>query len=114
MVATMEVNISAVRHAQRCRDSATAAGISAIKVSPNPADVLFLGGHHDYKSDSCAAQYLRMSTEHQQYSLENQSIAVRRYSEAHGFEIVQTYSDAAKSGLVLTNRPGLRQLLRIL
>jgi DNA invertase Pin-like site-specific DNA recombinase len=59
-----------------------------------------------------AAQYLRMSTEHQQYSLENQSIAVQRYSEAHGFEIVQTYSDPAKSGLVLTNRPGLRQLLQ--
>jgi len=59
-----------------------------------------------------AAQYLRMSTEHQQYSLENQSIAVRQYSEAHGFEIVQTYFDAAKSGLVLKNRPGLRQLLQ--
>ena len=59
-----------------------------------------------------AAQYLRMSTEHQQYSLENQSIAVRRYSEAQGFEIVQTYSDAAKSGLVLAKRPGLRQLLQ--
>jgi DNA invertase Pin-like site-specific DNA recombinase len=59
-----------------------------------------------------AAQYLRMSTEHQQYSLQNQSTAVRRYSEAQGFEIVQTYSDAAKSGLVLVNRPGLRQLLQ--
>jgi len=59
-----------------------------------------------------AAQYLRKSTKHQQYSLENQSIAIRRYSEAQGFEIVQTYSDAAKSGLVLANRPGLRQLLQ--
>src|ERR1700679_2668756 len=59
-----------------------------------------------------AAQYLRMSTERQQYSLENQSIAVRCYSEAQGFEIVQTYSDAAKSGLVLAKRPGLRQLLQ--
>jgi DNA invertase Pin-like site-specific DNA recombinase len=59
-----------------------------------------------------AAQYLRMSTERQQYSLQNQSIAVQCYSDAQGFEIVQTYSDAAKSGLVLANRPGLRQLLQ--
>jgi DNA invertase Pin-like site-specific DNA recombinase len=27
------------------------------------------------------AQYLRMSTEHQQYSLENQSAAIQRYAE---------------------------------
>ena len=51
-----------------------------------------------------AAQYLRMSTEHQQYSLENQSAAIQKYAESHGFEIVQTYSDAAKSGVVLKRR----------
>jgi len=28
-----------------------------------------------------AAQYLRMSTEHQQYSLSNQSAAIQRYAE---------------------------------
>ena len=59
-----------------------------------------------------AAQYLRMSTEHQQYSLENQSIAIRRYAESLGFTVVKTYSDAAKSGLVLRQRKGLRQLLQ--
>jgi DNA invertase Pin-like site-specific DNA recombinase len=59
-----------------------------------------------------AAQYLRMSTEHQQYSLENQSLAIQKYAELHGFEIVQTYSDAAKSGVVLKYRSGLRQLLQ--
>ena len=48
-----------------------------------------------------AAQYLRMSTEHQQYSLENQSLAIRKHAESHGFEVVLTYSDAAKSGLAL-------------
>ena len=58
-----------------------------------------------------AAQYLRMSTEHQQYSLENQSTAIRKYAESHGSEVVVTYSDAAKSGLVLKRRVGLRQLL---
>ncbi len=59
-----------------------------------------------------AAQYLRMSTEHQQYSLENQSAAIQNYAQSHGFEITRTYSDAAKSGLVLKRRAGLRQLLQ--
>ena len=59
-----------------------------------------------------AAQYLRMSTEHQQYSLENQSTAIRSYAESHSFEIVRTYSDSAKSGLVLRRRTGLQQLLQ--
>jgi DNA invertase Pin-like site-specific DNA recombinase len=58
------------------------------------------------------AQYLRMSTEHQQYSLANQSSAIQIYAEAHGFEIVRTYSDSAKSGLVLRHRTGLQQLLQ--
>ena len=59
-----------------------------------------------------AAQYLRMSTEHQQYSLENQSTAILNYAESHGFRVVRTYSDAAKRGLVLRHRKGLQQLLK--
>jgi len=59
-----------------------------------------------------AAQYVRMSTEHQKYSLENQSAAIQRYAEARGFQIVSTYSDPAKSGLVLRRRFGLQELLR--
>lgn len=59
-----------------------------------------------------AAQYLRMSTEHQQYSLENQSAAIKRYADEHGFAIVKTYEDAAKSGLLFRSRPGLRTLLQ--
>lgn len=59
-----------------------------------------------------AAQYVRMSTEHQQYSIGNQQTAIARYAERHGFEIVQTYSDQARSGIDLAHRPGLRQLLQ--
>jgi DNA invertase Pin-like site-specific DNA recombinase len=59
-----------------------------------------------------AAQYLRMSTDHQQYSLDNQADAIAQYAAQHGLQIVKTYSDAAKSGLRLKNRPGLKQLLR--
>ena len=58
-----------------------------------------------------AAQYLRMSTEHQRYSLENQRIAISEYAEMRGFAIVQTYADAGKSGLSLKGRQGLQQLL---
>jgi DNA invertase Pin-like site-specific DNA recombinase len=59
-----------------------------------------------------AAQYLRMSTEHQKYSLENQSAEIQKYANAHGFEVVVTYYDAAKTGLILRHRAGLRQLLQ--
>jgi DNA invertase Pin-like site-specific DNA recombinase len=59
-----------------------------------------------------AAQYLRMSTEHQQYSIANQAEAISRYAEIHGFSVVKTYSDPAKSGLSLKKRSGLRQLLK--
>ena len=59
-----------------------------------------------------AAQYLRMSTEHQQYSLTNQATAISRYAADHGFLVVKTYSDAAKSGLRIKNRNGLKQLLK--
>lgn len=59
-----------------------------------------------------AAQYLRKSTEHQQYSLENQSAAIQKYAESQGFEVVRTYSDPARRGLVLKHRPGLQQLLQ--
>jgi DNA invertase Pin-like site-specific DNA recombinase len=59
----------------------------------------------------CAAEYVRMSTEHQQYSTENQRDAIRKYAEQHGIRIVRTYQDAGKSGLRLTGRDALQQLL---
>jgi DNA invertase Pin-like site-specific DNA recombinase len=59
-----------------------------------------------------AAQYLRMSTDNQQYSLQNQAYAIAQYAVERRFEVVTTYSDAAKSGLRLQNRSGLKQLLK--
>lgn len=59
-----------------------------------------------------AAQYLRVSTEHQQYSMENQAEVIRRYAESHGISVVRSYEDPGKSGLVLKNRHGLRQLIQ--
>jgi DNA invertase Pin-like site-specific DNA recombinase len=58
-----------------------------------------------------AAQYVRMSTEHQQYSTENQAEDIARYAELHGLEIVRTYADEGKSGLNLEGRVSLQQLI---
>ncbi|MET4788791.1 DNA invertase Pin-like site-specific DNA recombinase [Bradyrhizobium japonicum] len=58
-----------------------------------------------------AAQYVRMSTEHQRYSTENQSDAIGRYALERGFEIVRTYEDAGRSGLNIDGRQGLQNLL---
>jgi DNA invertase Pin-like site-specific DNA recombinase len=59
-----------------------------------------------------AAQYLRMSTDQQRYSLENQAVCIQKYASNRGFEITQTYVDFGKSGLSLRHRSGLRQLLK--
>ncbi len=58
-----------------------------------------------------AAQYVRMSTEHQQYSTENQSDKILEYAAKKGIEIVKTYTDAGRSGLSFDGRPALRQLI---
>jgi DNA invertase Pin-like site-specific DNA recombinase len=58
-----------------------------------------------------AAQYLRMSTERQEYSFDNQKAAIGVYADNAGFVVTHTYSDAGKSGLDLKHRDGLRQLL---
>lgn len=57
------------------------------------------------------AQYLRMSKEHQRYSIRNQARAISAYARQHGFSIVKTYTDPGESGLTLRERPGLQSLL---
>lgn len=59
-----------------------------------------------------AAQYVRMSTEHQQYSTLNQIDALRVYASRRGIEIARTYADEGKSGLSFNRRPALRQLIQ--
>lgn len=58
------------------------------------------------------AEYLRMSTEHQQYSLDNQHDTIVAYAKKAGFSVIKTYTDEAKSGVVLKHRDGLRRLLK--
>src|SRR5262245_13909006 len=58
-----------------------------------------------------AAQYVRMSTDYQRYSIENQAAAIAAYAQRHNLSIVRTYRDEGQSGLRIRNRAGLRQLL---
>jgi DNA invertase Pin-like site-specific DNA recombinase len=58
-----------------------------------------------------AVEYVRMSTEHQQYSTENQSDAIREYAARRGMEIVRTYADHGKSGMSIIGRDALKRLL---
>jgi DNA invertase Pin-like site-specific DNA recombinase len=57
------------------------------------------------------AQYVRMSTDHQKYSIENQRALIQSYAAAHGMAVIRTYEDAGKSGVTLKRRTGLSALL---
>lgn len=59
-----------------------------------------------------AAQYLRMSTEHQQYSIANQSASIALYAAAHNVGIVRSFTDEGKSGTTINGRKGLQELLQ--
>ena len=58
-----------------------------------------------------AAQYVRMSTDYQRYSIENQAAVIAAYAQLHDLSIIRTYRDQGESGLKLKNRAGLAQLL---
>ena len=59
-----------------------------------------------------AAEYVRMSTEHQQYSTQNQADKIREYAAQRGIQIVHTYADEGKSGLNIGGRLALQQLIK--
>jgi DNA invertase Pin-like site-specific DNA recombinase len=59
-----------------------------------------------------AAEYVRMSTDHQQYSTQNQADIIREYAERHGIEIVRTYADEGRSGLNIDGRDALQRLIK--
>jgi DNA invertase Pin-like site-specific DNA recombinase len=59
-----------------------------------------------------AAAYVRMSTEHQQYSTNNQMDVIRDYAKRRGMQIAKEYSDAGKSGLNIQGRESLAQMIQ--
>lgn len=64
------------------------------------------------KQPILAARYVRMSTDHQQYSTLNQSDKIQEYADKNNIKIIKTYSDDGKSGLSLNGRSGLQQLIK--
>ena len=52
-----------------------------------------------------------MSTEHQNYSTQNQADVIAQYAVRRGFEVVRTYEDSGKSGLSLDGRLSLQRLI---
>lgn len=59
-----------------------------------------------------AAQYVRMSTDMQVYSIANQSEAIALYAARRGLTVVRSYEDAGKSGLGIEGRDALRALMQ--
>ncbi len=58
-----------------------------------------------------AAMYVRMSTDHQKYSTENQADAIKEYAARNDIEIIETYADSGKSGLSIDGRDALKRLI---
>ncbi len=59
-----------------------------------------------------AAQYVRMSTQDQRYSIANQKAAIEAYAAKYGYAVVSTYTDSGRSGVAIQGRGGLKQLLQ--
>ncbi|MGV3570350.1 MAG: recombinase family protein [Ramlibacter sp.] len=54
---------------------------------------------------------MRMSTDHQRYSIDNQSALIGAYAATHQMRIVRSYADPGRSGLTMRERPALAALL---
>lgn len=60
-----------------------------------------------------AIAYVRMSTDHQQYSTNNQWDVIEKYAADNDITILRTYSDEGKSGLDIRGRDSLGELIEI-
>ena len=58
-----------------------------------------------------AAAYVRMSTEHQQYSTENQLDRIRDFARRRNMSLVRVYQDMGKSGLNIRGREQLQKMI---
>src|ERR1700722_1293625 len=59
-----------------------------------------------------AAAYVRMSTEHQQYSTSNQMDVILEYAKRREMQIVKEYSDEGKRGLNIQGRESLARMIQ--
>jgi len=76
------------------------------------AEIVSMNKSNLEKSANLAAAYVRMSTEHQQYSTSNQMDVIREYAKRRNLEIVREYSDEGKSGLNIQGRDSLAQMIK--
>lgn len=60
-----------------------------------------------------AVAYVRMSTEHQQYSTANQLDRIRDFAARRGLTLIRTYADEGKSGLNIRGRDSLRAMIDV-
>ncbi len=58
-----------------------------------------------------AVAYVRMSTDVQNHSIQHQLDSISAYAALNSWSIVRTFVDEGRSGLSLSNRPGLQALL---
>jgi DNA invertase Pin-like site-specific DNA recombinase len=93
-------------------------GIVRLVVATFPREQFVMTAGPDYRAGDepvaarvHAAEYVRMSTEHQQYSTENQADVIRSYAAARGIKIVRTYADEGRSGLRIDGRDALKSLI---
>jgi predicted site-specific integrase-resolvase len=85
----------------------------SLVIAPTEGERLCSGGAHDLLSPTNAgraAQYVRMSTDHQHFSTQNQAAAIAVYAAQHDLTIVRTYTDEGRSGL----RIELRELIELI
>jgi DNA invertase Pin-like site-specific DNA recombinase len=68
-------------------------------------------GKDDASVSEPAVAYVRMSTDHQKYSTENQLDVIRRYATARGLKIIRVFEDSGRSGLRLDGREALQRLM---
>lgn len=61
--------------------------------------------------DIPAVAYVRMSTDHQKYSTENQLDVIRHYATARGLSILRIFEDSGRSGLLMDGRKALQSLM---
>ncbi|WIV87974.1 recombinase family protein [Proteus appendicitidis] len=64
------------------------------------------------KKKILVAIYLRMSTEHQKYSIDNQKKYIQQYALIHNMEILYIYDDEGKSGISVSGRNNFNRLIQ--
>ncbi|HEY9594378.1 MAG TPA: recombinase family protein [Spirochaetia bacterium] len=60
-----------------------------------------------------AAAYVRMSTDHQELSIQIQLDEIQAYAKARKFEVVRVFSDEGRSGVSFKGRPALQEMIRV-